>query len=133
MTETVAVLRPWSAGEGRQGTRLYLWCPGCDDLHAVEVTDPGFMWEWDGNLESPTISPSIKVDYGVGGRICHSYVKQGRWEFLSDCTHALAGQSVALPPLPEWITREKKETNNEDEGGNVMVRYADGRTIDWEN
>lgn len=23
-------------------------------------------------------------------------------EFLSDCTHGLAGQIVALPELPEW-------------------------------
>ena len=28
---------------------------------------------------------------------CHSFVREGRIEFLSDCTHALAGQTVELP------------------------------------
>jgi hypothetical protein len=29
--------------------------------------------------------------------ICHSFVRDGRIEFLSDCTHRLAGQTVDLP------------------------------------
>lgn len=34
-------LRDWTDGNGNQGTRLYLWCPGCEDLHAVELqADP---------------------------------------------------------------------------------------------
>ena len=28
---------------------------------------------------------------------CHSFVRSGRIEFLSDSTHALAGQTVDLP------------------------------------
>lgn len=28
--------------------------------------------------------------------VCHSFVRDGRIEFLSDCTHALAGQTVEL-------------------------------------
>lgn len=32
---------------------------------------------------------------------CHSFVTNGNIQFLSDCTHALAGQTVALPPIPE--------------------------------
>lgn len=32
---------------------------------------------------------------------CHSYVTEGRIQFLSDCTHALAGQTVDLPPFPK--------------------------------
>lgn len=59
---TVAVTRAWSDNQGRSGTMLYLWCPGCDDLHGVEVTSPDCRWEWDGNLEAPTISPSILVN-----------------------------------------------------------------------
>lgn len=108
-------LRPWTASDGRSGARLYLWCPACEDLHAVEVQDPAKKWEWDGNLEAPTISPSILVSYpGVRGNHvvkstdsrCHSYLKQGRWEFLSDCTHALAGQTADMVPLPDWIVKE---------------------------
>jgi hypothetical protein len=31
--------------------------------------------------------------------VCHSFVTEGRIEFLSDSTHELAGQTV---PIPEW-------------------------------
>lgn len=63
----------------------------------------------------PTFSPSILVT-GVhrltqeeretlqqGGKVtprplvCHSFVRDGRIEFLSDCSHALVGQTVDLP------------------------------------
>jgi hypothetical protein len=101
---TVAQLRPWRAQDGREGTRLYLWCPGCEDLHAVEVKDERVRWEWDGNLDAPTISPSILVN-GTGDRHprCHSFVKGGQWQFLADCEHPPAGQTVAMVPLPEWV------------------------------
>lgn len=127
---TVAQMRPWAASDASKGTRLYLWCPGCDDLHAVEVTEAPARWEWDGNLEAPTISPSIKVE-GVqwdadspfhkplhhvapGAPVCcHSFVKAGRWEFLGDCTHDLAGQTVPMVPLPDWLIREGQEDARE--------------------
>ena len=113
----VAVLRRWSSEGGKTGARLYLWCPGCEDLHAAEVSAEG-AWTWDGNIEAPTISPSLLVQgtqwatdssfykpqhhVEAGQRTCcHSFVKQGQWQFLSDCTHALANQIVPLVPLPE--------------------------------
>lgn len=34
---------------------------------------------------------------------CHSFVRDGKIEFLSDSTHKLAGQTVDLPPLPDWL------------------------------
>jgi hypothetical protein len=34
---------------------------------------------------------------------CHSFVRSGRIEFLRDCTHEFAGQTVDLPELPEWV------------------------------
>jgi len=30
---------------------------------------------------------------------CHSFVTDGRIQFLSDCTHEMAGQTVDLPPV----------------------------------
>ena len=30
---------------------------------------------------------------------CHSFVTDGQIQFLADCTHAMAGQTV---PLPDW-------------------------------
>lgn len=33
--------------------------------------------------------------------VCHSFVTDGRIQFLGDCTHALAGQTVDLPTWPK--------------------------------
>jgi hypothetical protein len=100
-----AKTRDWKDVTGDHGTMLYLWCPGCDDLHGVEVEQSApTAWQWDGNLESPTISPSIKCMGHKG--ICHSFVRNGQWEFLSDCYHSLAGTTVDLPDLPDWITHD---------------------------
>lgn len=97
---------------------LWMWCPGCDEHHAVKVNTPG-GWGWNGCEERPTITPSILVrgtktitdDEAErilhGERIkpiptvCHSFVTDGRIQFLGDCTHALAGQTVDLPDLDE--------------------------------
>jgi hypothetical protein len=76
-------------------------CPGCNTAHVVPV-EGSHAWQWNGSLETPTLQPSIL--YNVGGLnptvpICHSFVTDGRIQFLADCTHALAGQTV---DIPEW-------------------------------
>ena len=78
---------------------MRFWCPGCDDLHAVDET-----WQVTGPYGRLTIAPSVLVQYGNhdGAKRCHSFVRNGRIEFLSDCTHELAGQTAELPELPEW-------------------------------
>ena len=55
-------------------------------------------WGFNGNLDKPTVSPSINVKLGEGG-ICHSFVDNGYIRFLNDCTHELAGKTVEIP---EW-------------------------------
>lgn len=35
---------------------------------------------------------------------CHSFLRAGRWQFLGDSAHALAGQTVDMVPLPDWLT-----------------------------
>lgn len=92
-------------------------CPGCEamkdfgtGLHMLPVnsTVKNPQWTWDGNLERPTVSPSILTRYPRGDHtdVCHSFLRDGVFEFLSDCTHPLAGQKVELPDLPEWFTKE---------------------------
>lgn len=101
-------VRDWTSTDGTErGRNLFMWCPGCDSLHGVELIREPTKWDWDGNLEAPTISPSILTH--MNGRDspdkCHSFVRNGRWEFLSDSFHALAGQTVDMVDLPEWVTR----------------------------
>lgn len=82
------------------GRRVHFTCPGCDDFHTVTVEAPN-GWDWNGDLERPTFAPSVLVRYGIVAgedRRCHSFVRDGRVEFLSDCTHEFAGQTVDLPP-----------------------------------
>lgn len=85
---------------------LSLHCPGCGCAHTITVALPdgppsGTVWEWDGNLQRPTISPSILTWWTAGreDRRCHSFVRDGIWEYLTDSTHPLAGQHV---PVPAW-------------------------------
>jgi hypothetical protein len=86
----------------------YWWfeCPGCRRQHMVASETSGGMKGWDFNddLEAPTFAPSILSN---GDRNhptqprCHSYVRDGKIEFLSDCDHELAGQTVDLPDIKE--------------------------------
>lgn len=83
------------------------WCPGCEAMHIIntDISDrPQFAaWEFDGNYDAPTFSPSIHVNPGrvvPHMHVCHSFVRGGRIEFLGDCTHALAGQTVELQKHP---------------------------------
>ena len=82
---------------------LWMWCPGCNEHHAVKVNVP-YGWKWNGSEEKPTISPSIKVTYGHypdPPDVCHSFVTDGKIQFLGDCTHVLAAQTVELPDLDD--------------------------------
>lgn len=110
-----------------EGGRLHFWCPGCDEVHGVRVAPAPQPWAWNGDAHRPTFSPSILVRYyratpegeammkrgdplppGMDrcpgkDEVCHSFVRDGQIQFLSDCTHKLAGQTV---PLPAWADEE---------------------------
>lgn len=79
-------------------------CPGCGEPHVIPTVGPK-AWGFNGSLEAPTFSPSILVQWrhhdGQESREhrCHSYVRDGKIEFLSDCGHALAGRTVELPEV----------------------------------
>ena len=96
-TEPIVVNNP-------DGT-LHGWlfrCPGCDaDPLDGGLHCPTTGWTFNGDLERPTFSPSILVRWESpqGPRVCHSFVTDGKIQFLGDCTHALAGQTVPLPNI----------------------------------
>lgn len=79
---------------------LYIiFCPACDSPHALRG------WEFNGDLEKPTFNPSILVTTPNKRCVCHSYVKDGKIQYLTDCTHSLKGQTVDLPDVAEtWYT-----------------------------
>ena len=81
------------------GVNYIHWCPGCKRAHSINTLIKntfGAVWSFDGNMESPTFSPSINI---VGQ--CHYFIQAGKIQFCQDSKHALAGQTVDLPDLPE--------------------------------
>lgn len=85
---------------------LVFHCPGCACGHGVWVTKRnrnGAQWTWNNDLERPTFAPSLLVTISNGPdvpkMVCHSFVRDGQIQFLGDCTHGLAGQTVPLPPV----------------------------------
>ena len=53
-------------------------------------------WSWNGDVDKPTLKPSILTDNGEGGIRCHSFVNDGMVKFLADCSHEFAGQTLPL-------------------------------------
>lgn len=68
-------------------------------------------WSWNGHPTRPTFLPSILVSYdgadagrdGAPPRVCHTFVTDGRIQYLGDCTHVLAGQTVDMPDWPQRV------------------------------
>lgn len=74
-------------------------CPGCNTTHSFWTSSPDHPnWNFNNNLENPTISPSHRVSMSEG-TICHSFIKDGNIQFLNDSKHHLAGKTVELPPF----------------------------------
>ena len=77
------------------------FCPGCNAEHGFWIVG-NTVWGFNGNMDKPTVSPSIlhKVPlFDNTMHICHSYIIGGMIEYLSDCTHKLAGQTIELPEI----------------------------------
>ena len=94
-------------------------CPGCNDTHlfwvknlrnapvwkaAGDGREQGPVWDFNGDVERPTVRPSILVTtrFPDHTKICHSFITDGKIQFLGDCTHELRGQTVELPEVPPF-------------------------------
>jgi hypothetical protein len=97
------------------------YCPACEMLHVFDE-----RWKFDGNFEKPTFTPSLRTSSGhyVAGSqkrpdgkcgicenakergvqsicgVCHLNVTKGSIQFHADCTHGMAGQTVAMTVRP---------------------------------
>jgi len=93
------------------------WCPGCGEAHGVwtrKKNSVDAVWSFNGDMEKPTFEPSLlirgtrkitdeehaKIMAGVkvtiADYVCHSFVRNGRIQYLSDCTHSFAGQTIPM-------------------------------------
>jgi hypothetical protein len=69
--------------------------PTAQEMADMQANRKG-LWSWNKNEEAPTFSPSILVWASDPSIRCHSYVTDGKIQFLEDCGHALKGQTVPL-------------------------------------
>jgi hypothetical protein len=92
------------------GTIMYVFnCPGCKFNHPVHVAyDPKEQtdnpkrthfpcWTFNGDLNRPTFTPSLLVNPSWPQQRCHSFITDGKIQFLDDCWHDLKGKTVELP------------------------------------
>lgn len=113
----------------RTGWRFF--CPGCRESHVIWTQNPGGpVWGFNNDTARPTFTPSLLITTGCQtarhrpgdncwcsynaeevakgnqpapfkcGR-CHLFLTDGKLQFLGDCTHDMANQTVDLPDLPE--------------------------------
>lgn len=108
-----------------EGDRMMFWCPGCKTHHCIKYGTDG--WGWNGDVNKPTFHPSVLVRSGHYAshhkpgdscwcshnkeypeqklrftcNVCHSFIRDGKIMFLNDCTHALAGKTIDMVPIPE--------------------------------
>lgn len=81
------------------------YCPGCKQEHVYSVFNDGSGWQFNGDMENPTFTPSLlnripfmnkKTGLMEEKERCHLYITNGKIEYCSDCYHELAGQSIEL-------------------------------------
>ena len=113
-------------------------CPGCGFEHSFAVGssehDQGRpVWEFDGNYETPTFNPSMLSNRNRDDEhkpICHSWLHDGIWQFLGDCTHEMAGQHVPMiPPEPDATFQRRHGWHLypwTDDEGNPKPKAQDG-------
>ena len=86
----------------------HFWCQGCDSIHVISSAGIGTIWGFNNDMFKPTFTPSYLCgcpdDNGKKfARIrCHSFIKEGQIQYLSDCFHGLKSQTIPLPPIKEW-------------------------------
>lgn len=83
----------------KDGEYLVYRCPGCNDWHDV----PAKRWNWNGDLERPTLSPSVRHriqhEDGRYETVCHYHLVNGQIKYCNDCPHELKGKTVDLPEV----------------------------------
>jgi hypothetical protein len=95
-----------------------VYCPGCKENHFYDS-----RWNFNGNFDFPTFTPSYlrrsghympehkgdcwctyserfpdeePIPDSMKCMVCHSFLTDGKLQFLSDCTHHLARKTIDL-------------------------------------
>lgn len=87
-------------------------CQGCGYSHRFVVRWGGLQkeyheerkhpmptWEFNGDTDNPTFSPSLLYLRNGQTKRCHLFLRNGIIEYLDDCEHEFAGKKVPLRDL----------------------------------
>lgn len=78
-----------------------------DGDRCIEYYPRDGRWEFDGDFENPTFTPSLKSTHpaypadNVPAWCQHIIVTKGQCYYCPDCTHSLAGETLDLLPFTE--------------------------------
>ena len=79
-------------------TQYLYFCKGCGYEHAFALKVDGGHHDFNMDLDNPTVSPSLVHDFTPDHKHrCHSFIKNGKIQYLSDCAHELRGKTIDLP------------------------------------
>jgi len=112
----MAKIKRYTTADGGYHGELGFMCPGCkcryfinDNLTEIPNLPDDHIWTFNGNFENPTVRASVLTrsyrknpdtgNYDIEIDRCHSFITDGMIQFLSDCHHSLAGQTVELPEI----------------------------------
>lgn len=72
-------------------------CPGCSHLHSFSTgSGAPINWSFNGDVNSPTFSPSLLVNKDHPNSRCHLFLTDGKIHYQADCYHDLKNQVVDM-------------------------------------
>lgn len=92
-------------------------CLGCGCTHEIPIVEGTHYskakWGFNNNLEKPTFTPSLHirtgkyadpnyidpVDWPNASKVCHSFITDGKIQYLGDCTHEYVNKTIELPDI----------------------------------
>jgi hypothetical protein len=96
------------------GDHAFIYCVGCRGHHSLRIRMPEKpteqeladlknnvhgLWTFNGDLEKPTFRASLLIGKSWPGHRCHSFITEGKIQYLDDCDHELKGKTISLPEL----------------------------------
>lgn len=87
----MAKLKPLNDTTGKLSVYVF-YCPGCKNCHHYDLS----RWQFNGNLELPSFTPSLRIIGPNNSTLCHLYVTNGKIQYCNDCPHNLSGQTVDM-------------------------------------
>lgn len=89
------------------------YCPACKECHWVAVGTRSvwprdLIWQFNGSCDKPTVNPSLLVTRKMpdSEQRCHSFIRDGKIQYLGDCTHELKNQTVEIPEFPDELLND---------------------------